>query len=149
MRRILTTLLIGLSAMLSSAVHADIDFDALKGKVVYIDFWASWCGPCRASFPWMNDMHTKYSDQDLVIIAVNLDQEPELAEEFIAEMKPAFRIEYDPKGKLAEQFGVDTMPTSFLIDRDGKAHSRHKGFHDGKRHQYERELTDLLNVSGE
>lgn len=140
--RLFITILISLCAALPAS--AEINFDELKGKVVYVDFWASWCGPCRASFPWMNDMHKRYATQGLEIIAVNLDQEPELAAEFIQELNPAFRIEYDPKGKLAEEFGVDTMPTSFVIDRSGKARSRHKGFHDGKRSSYEKELRQLL-----
>lgn len=141
MRRLLIALT---GLMLSLPTFAEVNFDELKGKVVYVDFWASWCGPCRQSFPWMNEMHKKYADQGLEIVAINLDQEPELAQQFIADMTPAFRIEYDPQGKLAEQFGVDTMPTSFVIDRSGKAQSRHKGFHDKKRAAYEQEIQTLL-----
>ncbi|WP_430460715.1 TlpA family protein disulfide reductase [Thalassolituus sp. LLYu03] len=123
---------------------ADIDFDQLKGKVVYVDFWASWCGPCRSSFPWMAAMQRKYAAQGLEIIAVNLDQQPELAQQFVNEFKPEFRLESDPEGQLAGQFGVDTMPTSFLIDRTGKARARHKGFHPDKTSDYEREIRALL-----
>ena len=108
-----------------SALAADINFDQLKGKVVYLDFWASWCGPCRDSFPWMEAMHKKYAAQGLEIIAVNLDQEPELAQKFLKQYAPDFRIEYDAKGEMAGQFGVDTMPTSFVIGRDGKARKKH------------------------
>jgi len=142
MRHLLLFVLLTLGAALPAS--AEIDFDSLKGKVVYIDFWASWCGPCRASFPWMNEMHRKYADQGLEIIAVNLDQEPELAEEFIAEMNPAFRVEMTGGPRLAEEFGVDTMPTSYIIDRDGNARIRHKGFHDSKRTAYEQELKELI-----
>ena len=84
-----------------SALAADINFDQLKGKVVYLDFWASWCGPCRDSFPWMEAMHKKYAAQGLEIIAVNLDQEPELAQKFLKQYAPDFRIEYDAKGEMA------------------------------------------------
>ena len=144
LKHLLLTALITLGITLPAS--AEIDFDSLKGKVIYIDFWASWCGPCRASFPWMNEMHSKYADQGLEIIAVNLDQEPELAQAFLQEMTPAFRIEMDGGPELAEQFGVDTMPTSYIIDRDGKARARHKGFHDGKRATYEQELVELLST---
>jgi len=145
-KSILNKILIGLAAMCLSlnALAADIDFDQLKGKVVYLDFWASWCGPCRESFPWMEEMHKKYAAQGLEIIAVNLDQEPELAQKFLKEYAPAFRIEYDAKGEMAEQFGVDTMPTSFVIGRDGKARKKHKGFHAERKAAYETEIRTLL-----
>jgi len=140
--RLLLTALTGL--ILTFPALAGVNFDELKGKVVYVDFWASWCGPCRQSFPWMDEMHRKYAAQGLEIVAINLDQEPELAKKFLAAMKPQFRIEYDPEGKLAGEFGVETMPTSYLIDRTGKARSRHKGFHDRKRAGYEQEIRELL-----
>ncbi|MAD47293.1 MAG: redoxin [Oceanospirillaceae bacterium] len=127
-----------------SALAADINFDQLKGKVVYLDFWASWCGPCRDSFPWMEAMHKKYAAQGLEIIAVNLDQEPELAQKFLKQYAPDFRIEYDAKGEMAGQFGVDTMPTSFVIGRDGKARKKHKGFHAERKAAYETEIRTLL-----
>ena len=130
-----------------NVMAADIDFDQLKGKVVYVDFWASWCGPCRASFPWMEAMHKKYAAQGLEIIAVNLDQEPELAQKFLQEYPSSFRIEYDSKGELAGQFKVETMPTSFLIDRTGKARIRHQGFHADKVPGYEQEIQKLLGES--
>lgn len=136
----------GLAALCLSvnALAADVDFDQLQGKVVYLDFWASWCGPCRNSFPWMEAMHRQYADQGLEIIAVNLDQEPELAQKFLSEYQPTFRIEYDTSGSMAEHFGVDTMPTSFLIGRDGKARKKHKGFHADRKAAYESEIRTLL-----
>ncbi|MFP6846965.1 MAG: TlpA disulfide reductase family protein [Thalassolituus sp.] len=144
MRILLTTIF---CSLISFPALAEIDFDELKGQVVYVDFWASWCGPCKASFPWMNKMHRVYHDKGLTIIAINLDQEPELARNFIAEMDPEFRIEFDPSGKLAEEFKVDTMPTSFLIDRSGKARFKHKGFHDEKGREYQNEIQVLLKES--
>ena len=130
--------------VLSGFTHAELNLEPLKGKVVYLDFWASWCGPCRSSFPWMNSMQKKYEKDGLVVVAVNLDQEPELAEEFIAEMGPEFRIEYDSEGELAGKFGVSAMPTSYLIGRDGEIRVRHLGFHDKKRAAFEQEIQTLL-----
>ena len=123
---------------------ADIDFDKLKGKVVYLDFWASWCGPCRNSFPWMEQMQQRYGDKGLKIIAVNLDQEPQLAKKFLQQFPVDFEIQYDPKGDMAEKFGVQTMPTSFLINRDGKAVKKHNGFFKSKSDEYESEIASLL-----
>ncbi len=133
-----------LLAVFSLPTRAEIDFDTLKGKVVYLDFWASWCGPCKSSFPWMDAMHRKYAAQGLEIIAVNMDQEPELAQSFIDEFQPGFHIEYDSQGKLADTFGVEAMPTSFLIDKQGKVRVSHKGFHQDRRSSYEQEIQEML-----
>ena len=89
-------------------------------------------------------MQARYGDRGLKIIAVNLDQEPQLAQKFLREIPVRFQIEYDPKGTLADQFGVKAMPTSFLIDRSGKTRIRHDGFFEGRRAQYEDEIARLL-----
>lgn len=145
MTRLSRRLLLSLLLALPFTAHATgLDLAAHKGKVVYVDFWASWCGPCRQSFPWMQAMHEKYGKDGLVIIAVNVDQERKLADSFIAEFNPAFPILFDSKGELAGQFKVQTMPSSYLLDRQGKPRFKHLGFHDAKRAQYEKEFQQLL-----
>lgn len=141
-RRLLLSLLLALP--FAAAQAADLDLAAHKGQVVYVDFWASWCGPCRQSFPWMKAMHEKYGKGGLVIIAVNVDQERKLADAFLAEFNPAFTVLFDDKGALARQFKVQTMPSSYLLDRQGKPRFRHLGFHESKREQYEQEFQLLL-----
>lgn len=145
LRRLLSALLFVLP--LGSMAHAaapELDIASLKGRVVYIDFWASWCGPCRQSFPWMKDMQAKYG-KDLAIIAVNMDQEKNKADAFLAEFQPAFSVLFDPAGTLASQFKVQTMPSSFMLDRAGKPRFKHLGFHENKRAEYEKEITQLLS----
>jgi len=105
-----------------------IKLSQLKGKVIYIDFWASWCIPCRKSFPWMNDMNKKYSHQGLKIIAINLDKSRALATKFLKKYPASFTIGYDPTGKLANKFNAKGMPSTYLIDRNGKIVSSHLGF---------------------
>jgi cytochrome c biogenesis protein CcmG, thiol:disulfide interchange protein DsbE len=105
-----------------------LDLELLKGKVVYLDFWASWCAPCRESFPWMNRMQSDLASNGLVIVAVNVDNERAAAEQFLRGHPAQFRIVYDPEGKLPEKFGVRVMPTSFLIDRNGRIQLQHRGF---------------------
>lgn len=145
-RRLLLPLLLLLPAALPAVAGAapTLDLDAYKGKVVYIDFWASWCGPCRQSFPWMKDMDTRYGKEGLVILAINVDQEKAKADAFLAEFNPAFRVLFDGKGELAAQFKVQTMPSSYLLDRQGKPRFRHLGFHEKKRAEYESEIQQLL-----
>ena len=117
-----------------------------KGKVIYLDFWASWCGPCRKSFPWMNDIQKRYQDKGLVIISVNVDNNKALATEFLAEVPANFKVFYDPKGKVARKFKLKGMPSSYIIDRSGKMVSAHVGFTDDKKIKYEEELKTLLNA---
>lgn len=115
-----------------------------QGKVVYLDFWASWCPPCRASFPWMNDLQKKYGKQGLEIIAVNLDKDRSSIKEFIAATQPQFTVAYDPEGTLAERYEVMGMPSSYLIDRNGKLHSTHIGFRDKDKAKLEQQIIQLL-----
>lgn len=116
-----------------------------KGKVIYLDFWASWCGPCRKSFPWMNTMQQQYQQEGLVVISVNLDNDKALAEEFLSEVPAEFTVFYDPKGKVARKFKLRGMPSSYLIDRAGKMVSAHVGFSDSKKAKYQQEIKDLLD----
>lgn len=118
---------------------------AHEGKVVIVDFWASWCVPCRRSFPWLNSMHDKYADEGLVIIGVNLDQEDTAAREFLAEFPPRFSIVYDTSKELAKEFGVVAMPTSYLIGRDGEIREHHYGFKIKKQDEYEAAIVAALN----
>jgi len=145
MNKIVKWLGASLLAFSSILTHADtLNLDQYKGKVVYVDFWASWCGPCRESFPWMKKMQQQYGKDGLVIIAVNVDQDKKLADKFLTEFKPEFSVLFDKDGKLAEDFKVSSMPSSYVLDREGKPRFKHKGFHLDKQSQYETELNSLL-----
>ena len=122
-----------------------ISLNELKGQVVYVDFWASWCVPCRKSFPWMNQMQTRYGPLGFKIIAVNVDSEPELARQFLAEYPAKFTIAFDPDGKAATAFKVKGMPNSFLIGRDGRLHSSHVGFREKEITTMEADIKNLVN----
>jgi thiol-disulfide isomerase/thioredoxin len=123
----------------------NIDFKDYRGKVVLLDFWASWCGPCRQSFPWMNEIQKKYEDQGLVVIAVNLDQEKEAAADFLSDVPANFKIVYDPEGGSAEKMEVIGMPMSYLIDRQGNVIHRLIGFNSSKKKEHEDHILSLLN----
>jgi len=115
-----------------------------KGKVVYVDFWASWCVPCRKSFPWMNAMQEKYQEQGLVVLSINLDAQVELAEKFLQLTPANFAIIYDAKGALAKRFQLKGMPSSFLFDRQGRLISAHTGFNGKKQKEYQQEIEQAL-----
>lgn len=120
-----------------------------KDQVLLVDFWASWCGPCRESFPWMTNIQAKYKAQGLKVIAINLDQEKDQALDFLKEFKPGFSVLFDTDTQLPEDFGVIGMPTSFLIDRQGKIRATHVGFHEKNIADYELAITELLAEKGE
>ena len=100
----------------------------LRGKVVLIDFWASWCGPCRQSFPWLRSVAERYAASDLVVVAINLDKSREPAERFLREFAPGFLVAFDPSGKSAEAYDVAAMPSSYIVGRDGQILYTHAGF---------------------
>ena len=117
----------------------------LKGKVVYLDFWASWCPPCRKSFPWMNEMERRYSRQGLAVVAVNLDKDHELAAKFLNEVPAKFTVAFDPRGTVADSYHVPGMPSSFIIDRNGKIRAIHIGFRDEDSADLEASLRSALS----
>ena len=86
-----------------------------KGDVIYVDFWASWCIPCRQSFPWMNNLKAKYQADGLTIISVNLDHSRTLANEFLAEIPADFPVIFDPKGLIARKYKLKGMPSSNIL----------------------------------
>jgi thiol-disulfide isomerase/thioredoxin len=127
-----------------SHANAPLDLDSYRGRVVYLDFWASWCAPCRESFPWMQAMKDTYERRGLTVVAVNLDHDRADAERFLQQFHPNFEVRFDPKGALAEHFKVEGMPTSVLIDRQGVPRFTHIGFRPTDREAYESQLRDLL-----
>lgn len=119
--------------------------DALKGKVVLIDFWASWCVPCRQSFPVMEELQKQYGPKGLVILAINVDEKPADMANFLKKNPVSLTILRDAAQALVAKTEITTMPSSFIIDRAGKVRFAHSGFH-GKdtQKQYETEIESLL-----
>ena len=115
-----------------------------RKKVVYVDFWASWCAPCKQSFPWMTEMQERYKKQGFEIIAINLDDDRDSALQFLERVSPGFTIAYDPEGKTAESYGLTVMPSSYLIDRKGQLTAVHKGFKTTDKHEMEEKIKSLL-----
>jgi cytochrome c biogenesis protein CcmG/thiol:disulfide interchange protein DsbE len=102
-----------------------------RGKVVYLDFWASWCAPCLKAIPEIEAMRKELPADKFQVVAVNLDQEPKKALRFLEKNPIGYPSASDPKGHLPKQFGVDTMPTSYLIDGEGVIRLVHRGFQRG------------------
>ena len=125
-------------------LKGDVTLESFRGKAVLVDFWASWCGPCRQSFPWMNDLQKRYGDKGLAIVAVNLDKDREFASNFLAEVPATFTVAFDPAGKTAESYRVKAMPTTFLVSPDGRVLVTHTGFDAKRASEFEAQIAEAL-----
>jgi thiol-disulfide isomerase/thioredoxin len=105
-----------------------ISLEQYKNQVVYVDFWASWCVPCKHSFPWLNKMQERYGEDGFKVIGINVDKDKALANKFLEIVPASFDIAYDPEGEVADLYSLKVMPSSYLIDRDGNLVHAHKGF---------------------
>ncbi|GHF00078.1 TlpA disulfide reductase family protein [Thalassotalea profundi] len=148
--KILLIILLNISLFLSIAkadtlTEFEQQLAEYKGKVVYLDFWASWCIPCLRSFPWMNEIQQKYSNEDFAVFSVNLDADKSFATAFLEKTPANFPVFYDLKGKVAKAFKLRGMPSSYIIDRTGKIVSSHVGFNDEKKVAYQTEIEKLIH----
>ncbi|QBQ54822.1 TlpA family protein disulfide reductase [Nitrosococcus wardiae] len=115
-----------------------------QGKVIYVDFWASWCPPCVKSFPFLNNLYQHFSDEGLQVLGVNLDEKLSDAEDFLAKFPTHFDIVIDPDQECAQLFDVQAMPSSFLVDRNGMIRYVHKGFRSGDVEKLRAQIQKLL-----
>lgn len=121
-----------------------LDVSEFKGRVLYLDFWASWCAPCQLSFPWMQSLQGTYGPDGLAVVAVNLDRRRGDADRFLALKQTDIEVRFDPGGSIAEQFGIKGMPTSLIIDRHGVVRFTHVGFRPIDGPVYEAQLKQIL-----
>jgi thiol-disulfide isomerase/thioredoxin len=117
----------------------------LRGKVVFVDFWASWCMPCRQSFPWMSGMSDRYSADGLVIVSINLDKNREAADAFLQQFPAPFTVAFDSAGKTAVAFHVEAMPSSFIVSRTGNIVYSHAGFQPKEADRVETQIKEALS----
>jgi len=127
-----------------AGLNGPVNLANYRGQLVYLDFWASWCGPCKRSFPWMNELQARYGAQGLRIIAVNLDEKHEDATRFLAATPAKFLVALDPSGATARTYGIKGMPSSVLIGRDGKLIMNHTGFNDNDTAAVEQQIAAAL-----
>jgi|TARA_B110000238_G_C16062828_1_gene411328 peroxiredoxin len=117
----------------------------LVGKVVFVDFWASWCPPCLKSLPEFENLQTSFSGRDdVVVIAINLDDNPQDAKDFINKINVSYKILADNSGEIPQAFGVNAMPTSYIIDKSGVIRYVHSGYKTGDVNKIKNEIEKLL-----
>jgi len=150
------TVLLGLPAGAVEVGQSAPDFDLAgslaavklsdyKGKTVYLDFWASWCGPCKQSFPWMNEMQSRYGAKGFRVVGVNVDQKTDDAKAFLKDTPASFDVAFDQTGKTPKTYAIKGMPTSVLIGADGKVISVHSGFKPEQRAELEAQIQQALS----
>ncbi len=155
-----TVLILGVSMFLVGGVQAEaekapnftlksrdgknIKLSELRGQVVLVNFWASWCGPCRQEMPILEKLYKKYKSLGFVILGVNVDDKPEQAESLLKLIDVSFPVVFDTDKKVSEKYKVTAMPSSFFIDRDGKMRSEHKGYLPEYEELYKHEIKKLI-----
>lgn len=123
---------------------ARVDLDTLRGKVVLVDFWASWCGPCRKEMPVLEALHRKYGGDGLVVVGVNLDRSRKKMNNFLKASPVTFRVVPDPKLEVARRYEPPTMPSSYFIDKRGRLRYVHEGFREADTSEIEARVKALL-----
>ena len=122
----------------------NIKLSELRGQVVMINFWASWCGPCRQEMPILEKLYKKYKSLGFVILGVNVDEDRKQAESLLKQIPVSFPILFDTDNKISAKYNVTAMPSSYFVDRDGKLRSEHKGYLPEYEQLYKNEIKKLI-----
>jgi len=116
----------------------------LQGEVVLVNFWASWCGPCRKELPKLEEMHQKYKDLGVTILGINIDETRELSQKLLKDVEVNFPVLYDHDSEVAEPYNIQAMPSTFIIDKSGNFRYLHLGYQDGYELAYEEQIKKLM-----
>lgn len=124
--------------------NSSIEFSTHKNQVLLVDFWATWCAPCKKSMPFFNHLHSELSKKGFEIIAINVDEDSKLTSEYLKDNPVSYPIATDPSGNCPKAFEVKAMPSSFLIDKSGKIRYIHLGFRDEDQVELRAKIEALL-----
>jgi peroxiredoxin len=123
---------------------ANLRLQEQRGRVVMVNFWATWCGPCRVEMPHLNRLYDKYRGSGFVLLGVNIDEEPRKAADLAAKLGLRFPVLLDADKKVSRLYDLTAMPSTVLIDRDGRVRYIHRGYRDGFEDTYEKQIRELL-----
>ena len=122
----------------------NVRLSELRGQVVLVNFWASWCSPCRQELPLLSKMYSQYGNAGFVLLAVNVDDNRKDAEGMLKRLGLKVPTLFDGRKSVARLYGVDTMPATLVIDRDGRVRYVHRGYYEGYEKKYEQQVRELL-----
>lgn len=129
---------------LKSASGSNIRLSEYRGQVVLLNFWASWCGPCRQEFPHLDDLHQKYSDLGFTVFGVNVEQDRKSADKVLRDIPVTFPVLFDKNNLVSELYKVDAMPMTVLVDRNGVVRFLHRGYRPGFEMAYDKQVRALV-----
>lgn len=129
---------------LKSASGQNLRLRELRGEVVLINFWASWCGPCRQEMPLLNRIHEQYRKAGFTLLGVNIDDDPAAARDMARKLGVSFPVLLDTDKRVSRLYDVDTMPATLLLDRNGKVRYVHRGYRPGLEVTYQNQVRELL-----
>lgn len=139
--------LVGKSApdfTLKSLTGENLNLNEQKGNIIVLNFWASWCGPCRKEMPILQEFHDQYTDLGVQVWGVNVEQENQAGRDFISKLAVDFPILFDNKNTLSAQYQVDAMPTTAIVDRSGVVRYVFRGYKDGYEKKYAKAIKKLI-----
>ncbi|HEX7637863.1 MAG TPA: TlpA disulfide reductase family protein [Burkholderiaceae bacterium] len=122
----------------------NLRLDELRGQVVLVNFWATWCGPCREEMPHLDTLYGKYRKSGFVLLGVNIDDDPNTALATARKLGVSFPVLLDTDKQVSKRYDLSTMPSTVVIDRDGKVRYVHRGYRDGVEAEYDRQIRALL-----
>ncbi|HHH36527.1 MAG TPA: TlpA family protein disulfide reductase [Gammaproteobacteria bacterium] len=129
---------------LKSRSGENLKLSEFRGEVVMINFWASWCGPCRQEMPLLDQLYARYSPMGFTILGVNVEEDSAQAEKLLEEIPVSFPILFDSQNRVTEQYDVVAMPSTVMVDRDGNMRYLHLGYMPGYEVDYEAQIKELI-----
>ena len=129
---------------LKSDSGANLKLSELRGEVVLINFWASWCGPCRQEMPLLSELHDKYKDMGFTVLGVNVEENSAPARKLLRDMPVSFPVLFDHDSTVSKQYDVIAMPSTILVDRDGNMRYLHQGYKPGEEAIYLDKVRSLI-----
>jgi thiol-disulfide isomerase/thioredoxin len=123
---------------------SSLSLSQFKGQVVMINFWATWCGPCRQEMPLLDAMYKKYKPMGFTLIGVNVEPDSKAAEAFLGKVPVSFPVAFDPDSKVSQMYQVQGMPSTVIVDRKGNTRVVHKGYRPGDENTYLDHIRTLL-----
>jgi len=116
----------------------------LRGEIVMINFWASWCGPCRQEMPLLDQLHNQYKALGFTVLGVNVEENPVKAKDLLKQIPVSFPILFDSDNKVSKRYNVIAMPSTILVDRNGNMRYLHQGYQPGYEMQYQDQVRALI-----
>jgi peroxiredoxin len=129
---------------LKSREGVNIKLSELRGQVVMVNFWASWCGPCRQEMPLLQQLYDRYQSLGFSLLGVNVDEDKTAADKMLSDIPVSFPILYDSRSQVSKEYQVKAMPSTFIVDRDGRIRYLHKGYKPGYENDYQEQIRELL-----